>query len=103
MHIIIISPANDGIHKIQAKVGNKTVKFGAVGYEDLTIHKDEKRKKAYIARHRTNEDWTRSGLDTPGYYAKWLLWNRPTLEESLVSMNIKYKDIEFALDVSIAR
>ena len=39
--------------------GNKTISFGAVGYEDHTTHKDEKRRQNYINRH-SNEDWSRT-------------------------------------------
>jgi hypothetical protein len=60
----------------------KRVYFGASGYEDYTIHKDPERKEAYIKRHRKNEDWTKSGIDTPGFWSRWLLWNLPTIKAS---------------------
>ena len=58
-------PAKDGIHKyyIIIKSGEK-VYFGAAGYSDFTIHKDEERKKRYILRHEKNENWGKSGIDT---------------------------------------
>jgi hypothetical protein len=31
---------------------NKIVYFGAAGYSDFTIHKDEARKQRYIDRHK---------------------------------------------------
>ena len=55
--------------KYAVRVGNKTIHFGAKGYEDFTTHKDPKRKANYLARHR-HENWddptTASviGLDT---------------------------------------
>lgn len=58
----------------------KKVYFGASGYEDLTQHKDELRKKRYIARHRKNENW--NDKNTAGFWSRWLLWNKPTIEES---------------------
>jgi len=30
---------------------NKKINFGALGMSDYTIHKDDERKKRYIARH----------------------------------------------------
>ena len=36
---------------------NKIVHFGAIGYEDYTMHHDDKRKDRYISRHK-KEDWT---------------------------------------------
>ena len=48
---------------------NKKIYFGAAGYEDFTTHKDEERKQRYIARHRKNEDWSKAGIDTAGFWS----------------------------------
>ena len=66
------------------------VQFGAKAYEDFTIHKDEKRKERYILRHRKREDW--GNPNTRGYWSRWLLWNKPTLEQS-------YEDIKKDLKI----
>jgi hypothetical protein len=63
----------------------RLVHFGAQGYEDYTQHRDKKRRLAYIARHRKREEWGRAGFDTPGFWARWLLWNEPTLNEAIRS------------------
>lgn len=63
------------------------VYFGDPDYEDFTIHKDEKRKENYLKRHAATEDW--SDPLTPGFWSRWLLWNKPTLQESY--NNILYK------------
>ena len=60
----------------------KTVRIGMRTMSDFTQHKDEERKKAYIARHQAREDWTMTGATTAGFWARWLLWNKPTLEAS---------------------
>ena len=44
-------------------------------------------KKRYINRHKNNEDWTKSGIDTAGFWSRWLLWNKKTIQDS-------YKDIK---------
>lgn len=69
----------------------KKVSFGAVRpngipYEDFTTHGDEKRKQLYLARHRKNEDW--NNFLTAGSLSRYLLWNKPTLKESI--KNFKY-------------
>ena len=46
--------------------GKKTVSFGATGYSDFTKHKDEDRKKNYIARHNPNQDWKTIQLPVSG-------------------------------------
>jgi hypothetical protein len=65
---------------------NKRVYFGAAGYSDFTLHKDEARKLRYIKRHN-NEDWSKSGIDTAGFWSRWLLWHKPSIKES-------YEDIK---------
>ena len=66
---------------------NKTVYFGASGYSDFTIHKDEARKQRYLNRHRNNENWTKSGINTAGWWSRWILWHLPTISAS-------YQDIK---------
>ena len=94
---IIITPANDDQHKFVAHVGNRSIPFGDANYQDYTTHKDPKRKKLYIDRHRGNEIWTKKGLKTAGFYSRFLLWGEPTLEASIDKMNQKYKDVNFIL------
>ena len=62
----------------------KTIHFGAAGMSDYTIHKDLKRKQAYILRHSSGaENWNKSGLDTAGFWSRWILWNKPSLMDSI--------------------
>lgn len=70
----------------------KKIYFGAVGYQDYTMHKDKERRNRYLLRHSTNEDW--NNKNTPGFWARWLLWNKPTLKKSI-------KDISNRFDISI--
>ena len=51
------------------KVGSKTIHFGAKGFEDYATHKDESRKRNYLARHK-NENWNLSGIDAAGFWAR---------------------------------
>lgn len=72
----------------------KTVHFGQFGASDFTKHKNEKRKQLYIQRHEDNEKWGKEGITTSGFWAKHLLWNKPTIESSK-------KDIESRFGVKI--
>jgi len=74
---------------------NKTVHFGASGYEDFTTHKDEKRKQNYVSRRKKNEDW--SNPTTAGFYAKNILWNKSTVQASINDTNSKFKNIHISL------
>ena len=60
----------------------KTIHIGQAGAEDMTTHNDPARKKRYVDRHKKNENWTKSGITTAGFWAKYLLWNKQTLSES---------------------
>ena len=62
----------------------KKVYFGASGYEDFTQHRDEERKKRYLARHRSREDWR--DKDTAGFWSRWLLWNKGTVRSSYLDV-----------------
>lgn len=74
----------------------KTIQFGDASYEDYTTHLDTKRKIDYIKRHRKNEDWTINGIETAGFWSRWLLWNQPTLRASM-------NDIEARFPITIIR
>jgi hypothetical protein len=76
-------------------VDNRTIHFGSKGMSDYTLHKDPYRKKLYINRHKTRENWNRSGIQTAGFWSKHLLWNKPTLSESI-------QDIEKRFNVKIS-
>ena len=65
----------------------KKVYCGQASASDFTIHKDEARKQLYINRHKKNENWTKSGINSAGFWSKQLLWNLPTISAS-------YQDIK---------
>ena len=69
----------------------KAIYFGAKPYEDYTQHKNEDRKKSYTSRHATREDWTKSGMDTAGFWSKHLLWNLPSLDDSISDTARRFK------------
>jgi hypothetical protein len=57
----------------------KSTNFGANGYSDYTIHKDDNRKINYIARHG-REGWT--DPTKAGTLSRFILWNKKTLNDS---------------------
>lgn len=74
----------------------KKVYFGAKGYQDYTMHKNPERKRNYISRHSTREKWGKSGLDTAGFWSRWLLWNLPSIDASI-------KDIQKRFAIKIVK
>jgi hypothetical protein len=93
----------DKKHKYQVIILDMTtgkkhlVRFGQYGANDYTIYSrnnnedKERHKRNYLNRHRKNEDWTISGILTPGFFARWILWNKPSVEESLKYTIKKFK------------
>ncbi len=82
--VVIVSRDRNGVHKFVATFpdGHK-VHFGRQGYSDYTLHKDSERMKRYITRHKKRENWGRSGAKTAGFWSRWLLWSRPSLQSAL--------------------
>jgi len=66
------------------------VDFGAKGYQDFTQHKDPARMRLYVIRHSKRENWKRSGINTAGFWSRWLLWSKPSLPEAIRFMNKKF-------------
>lgn len=73
------------------KIG--TVHFGDSRYEDYTQHKDPERKENYLKRHRKSENWNLSGIKTAAFWARWIGWNKKTIDEAIDYLNNKYKSI----------
>jgi hypothetical protein len=93
--VIILSKSPLKTKKWKAEFSDgKTIHFGAKGFSDFTLTGDETKKKAYIARHKVNENWTKSGLRTAGFLSRWILWNKPTILASI-------KDVEDGFNIKI--
>lgn len=89
-----LAPSDIESKKFMVYTPKGWIDFGAKGYSDYTIHKDDDRKKRYIKRHQKRENWNKSGINTAGFWSRWLLWNKPTLEESI-------KDVEDRFGIRI--
>jgi hypothetical protein len=77
---VTLKRAMNGIHKFMAIFPDgKVVRFGRKGFSDYTLHKDPERMKRYLTRHRSRENWTRSGAKTAGFWSRWFLWSSPSL------------------------
>ena len=72
----------------------RKIYFGAIKpngepYDDFTISKDDEQKERYLKRHKKmGENW--NNPKTAGFYARWLLWNLPTLNASIKDTNKKF-------------
>jgi len=78
----------------------KKIYFGQNSYNDFIIwnvlrEPDEakKRKELYIARHKKNEDWTKSGIESPGFWSRYILWNQDTFKKSVEDVQRRFNII----------
>ena len=98
MNEIFITKSNKPDKKFIATITNtKTVHFGQAGASDMTQHKNEVRKNRYIQRHKKNENWGSTGIQTAGFDAKHILWNKPTLSASVKDIHDKFANIHVKL------
>lgn len=79
MKLISVVPANDGVHKYEAKFENgrsKTTKFGQAGAPDYTKTKDKEQRARYIKRHQ--KDLNTADPTRAGFLSRYLLWGEST-------------------------
>ena len=96
--IIPISESTRPDKKWMAKAeGRRTVHFGQRGASDYTLHHDEARRQAYIARHGIREHWRRTGVMTPGWLPRHLLWEKRSLHAAIAAASHMYDDVRFRL------
>ena len=85
MRLISITPSTKADKKFMAVFDNdgrkKTVHFGQQGASDYTQHKSLERRNLYRARHK--KDLDTNDPTRPGYLSWWILWNKPSLTESI--------------------
>ena len=94
MEIIIRRSKRDD-KKFDAIIDDKEkISFGARGMSDYTIHKDKERKNRYLERHK-NDNY--NNILYPSFFSNNLLWNKPTLNESIKDTNKRFKNIKIKL------
>ena len=93
---IVISPSDKPNKKFEARIDDrKSIHFGSKGMSDFTIHKDPERKERYLQRHKgMGEDW--SNPLTAGFYATNILWNKPTITESIRDTNRRFPNLNIS-------
>ena len=75
---------SDGTHTDFGAKGMQN--YGGVGKER---HLDKERKKRYISRHKSRENW--NSPKTAGALSRWVLWNKDTLRKSIADYKKKFK------------
>lgn len=92
----IISRSHKSGKKMMVKTPDGSeVHFGQSGASDYTKHENYHRMIRYLSRHAgimntdadkiissRREKWGINGVKTAGFWSRWLLWNKPSLEQS---------------------
>jgi len=68
----------------------KTIHFGSAIGETFIDHKDKNKKSAWEARHRKGQPSAWNDKNSPLFWARLLLWNKPTLRGSIEDVNKRY-------------
>ena len=71
----------------------KQTHFGAKGYQNYggvgkSRHTSKERKKRYIQRHKSRENW--SDPTTAGALSRYVLWNKPSFRASVTDYKKKF-------------
>jgi hypothetical protein len=75
---------SDGTHTDFGAKGMQN--YGGVGKER---HLDKERKKRYLSRHKSRENW--NSPKTAGSLSRWVLWNKDTLKKSITDYKKRFK------------
>lgn len=100
MNRIIIRNSDKANKKFKAEVFNKdklekVFYFGASGFSDFTINKDERRRSGYIKRHQKNENWNEVNA---GSLSRFLLWEETDMKQAAKKFEKKF-NIKVILDI----
>ena len=85
---LVKSPKPEKKYRAHFSDGTHT-DFGSRGMSDFTKHKDPERKKRYMSRHKSRENW--NSPKTAGSLSRWVLWNKDTLKKSIADYKKKFK------------
>jgi len=66
----------------------KITHFGQAGADDYTITKDKEQRTRYRTRHK--KDLETNDPTRAGYLSYYILWNKPTMRESIADYKKKF-------------
>lgn len=88
-YVFQIGPSNRDDKKLMVRTPTgKTHHFGDPKEGDYTTTHDEERKEKYMKRHHAEELWR--NWDSPKFWNYYLLWNKPTVEESIQDVESQF-------------
>lgn len=89
VRIVRLVQANDGKHKWMAHFDDdRKTRFGSLGADDYTKTGDDAQRARYRARHA--KDLKTNDPHRAGFLSYYVLWNLPTIEESVKDFNRRF-------------
>jgi hypothetical protein len=83
---IKIMPSTRKNKRFMVNVGQKKIHFGSKNSQTFLEHNDEGKKRNWIKRHTAGNPDKINDIYSPLYWSLNILWNKPTLEESIKSI-----------------
>jgi len=69
---------------------DKTIHFGSATASTFLEHKSDQKKEAWIARHKTGNPEAWRDKNSPLWWARHVLWNKPTLSASIKDIRKRF-------------
>jgi len=88
--LFIIKPSSRKDKRYVVVMGQMSHHFGSKNGKNFLDHQDESKRKAYIARHRGQEDWSIKGQHSSGFWSYHIGWTEPTLLKAVQRLEKKF-------------
>lgn len=92
MSSYIVSPSTREAKRFMVTRNGKLIThFGQPGAFTFADGAPVSKKDAYLARHSKNgETWTKKGINTAGFWSRWMLWNKGSLRASASDVRARF-------------
>ena len=96
---IVISPSGraDKKWKAQKEDGGPSVHFGQKDATDFTRGATAAQRENYIKRHSRGENWGPTGVLTPGWLSRHILWEKKGMRAAVRAASNMYDNVKFKL------
>ena len=92
---VVLAKSSRPGKRMKAEFEKKTIHFGLQGGNTFIDHGDQKTKENWIKRHKVKSSFNK--YDTAGSLAKHILWNKNTLNASVIDLNKRQNQYKFIL------
>ena len=87
-NIYVLKKSNRKGKRFVLEMGDHSHHFASDVGKTYIDHQDDKKKDAWIARHRGDKNW--DNIHSGIYNSRYLLWTKPTLKEAIKDYEKKH-------------